>query len=67
VPLKALATPSAKAEGPGLSEACSLEDALLSMLAAGATSATALGPGGEVVGTVTADRIVTAATAAPAA
>ncbi len=66
VPLKALASlPDAQPiEGPRLSETSSLEEVLLTMLAAGASSATALAPDGEVVGTVTAARIVTSAVSA---
>ena len=65
VPLKTLAVPG-RPSGPQLSENSSLEDALLAMLAAGASSATAVAGGGEVLGTVTAASIVTSArTAAP--
>ncbi|HKY94987.1 MAG TPA: ABC transporter ATP-binding protein [Kiloniellales bacterium] len=66
VPLRALAMRETgrEEEGPKLSETSSLEEALLTMLAAGVSSATAVGAGGQAVGTVTAARIVASATAA---
>lgn len=66
VPLRAVASPAGAepAEGPRLSESSSLEEALLTMLAAGAPSAIAVAPGGRIVGTVTAETVVTAAVAA---
>jgi osmoprotectant transport system ATP-binding protein len=66
VPLKAVARPAAARDsgGPRLSESSSLEEALLTMLAAGVSTATAIAPGGEIVGTVTADGIIASATAA---
>jgi osmoprotectant transport system ATP-binding protein len=66
VPLRALASPptTEPLEGPRLSETSSLEEVLLTMLAAGRSSATAVGPDGAVVGTITAARILSSATSA---
>jgi len=66
VPLRAVASPpgAERVEGPELSESSSLEDALLTMLAAGAPRAIAVAPGGRIVGSVTAETVVTAAAAA---
>jgi len=66
VPLSAVASPvgARPPAGPRLPESSTLEDALLTMLAAGAPSAIAVGPDGRIVGTVTAEAIVTASVAA---